>query len=59
MRRSWNEAYLLRAFLMYNSSFQILQFNTYLEHVHIEWFREHMPSCLNNRGGSLWIDKTG
>jgi predicted O-methyltransferase YrrM len=55
--RNWNEDYILRAFLSYNSEFRIIMFNTYLEHFHEKWFAENMPLCLKNRGGSIWIEK--
>jgi predicted O-methyltransferase YrrM len=54
---SWNEDYILRAFLMHNQDFEIVLFNTYLEMFHAEWFQQHMPLCLKNTGGSLWIRK--
>jgi len=54
---SWNEDYLLRAFLQYNSSFEIVLFNTFLEIFHRDKFQEHMPLCLKNTGGSIWIRK--
>ena len=53
----WNEDYFLRAFLMYNNSFEIVFFNTFLEHFYRERFSEKMPDCLKNPGGSLWIRK--
>lgn len=53
----WNEIYLLRAFLMNNEKYRILLFNTFLEKIYEEWFVEHMPVCLKDRGGSLWITK--
>ena len=53
----WNEDYFLRAFLMYNTSFEIVFFNTFLEHFHKERFMATMPDCLKNPGGSLWIRK--
>ena len=53
----WNEDYILKAFLMYNPSFEIVFFNTFLEQFHTEWFRQHMPLCLENTGGSLWLRK--
>jgi predicted O-methyltransferase YrrM len=52
---SWSEAYLLRAFLQYNDAFEIVLFNTYLEHFHPDFFRERMPLCLKNPGGSIWL----
>ncbi len=55
--KAWNEAYLLRAFLQYNSAFKIVFFNTYLEHFFEERFRAEMPLCLKNRGGSIWLRK--
>jgi predicted O-methyltransferase YrrM len=53
----WSEAYLLRSFLQYNSTFRIAFFNTYLERFYEEIFRDSMPLCLKNRGGSLWLRK--
>lgn len=53
----WNECYLLRAFLQYNSAYQVLLFNTFLEHFHTDWFQQDMPLCLKNLGGSLWLQK--
>jgi len=56
--RAWNETYLLRAFLQYNQSFQIRFFTTYLIHRHREFFKEGLPLCLENTGGSFWLEKT-
>jgi hypothetical protein len=55
--RAWNEIYLLRAFLENNSAFKIVVFNTYLEAFHEEFFKLHMPLCLKNKGGSIWLQK--
>lgn len=55
--KAWNEAYLLRAFLQYNKSFEIVFFNSLLEFSYPERFKDHMPLCLQNMGGSLWIKK--
>lgn len=55
--RAWNEAYLLRAFLQYNHAFRILFMNSYITRVHNKFFKENMPLCLKNRGGSIWIRK--
>jgi predicted O-methyltransferase YrrM len=57
--KSWSEAYLLRAFLEYNSAFEILLFNTYLAHFHRDFFQQQMPLCLQNTGGSIWLRKVG
>jgi predicted O-methyltransferase YrrM len=55
--RAWNEAYFLRAFLQYNNEFEVVFFNTYLEYFHEEFFRDKMPLCLKEPGGSIWIKK--
>jgi hypothetical protein len=55
--RSWSELYLLRAFLQYNEAFRIVLMNTFLEHFHEAFFRERMPLCLENLGGSIWLRK--
>jgi hypothetical protein len=55
--RSWNEIYMLRAFLQYNDKFRVVFLNTFMEYFHEERFRETMPLCLINRGGSIWIRK--
>jgi predicted O-methyltransferase YrrM len=53
--RAWTEAYMLRNFLAFNSAFEIVLFNTFLEHFHAARFRERMPLCLENTGGSIWL----
>jgi predicted O-methyltransferase YrrM len=55
--RSWNEIYVLRAFLAFNSHFTIEMMNTYLEHLYPERFTERMPLCMKNAGGSIWLRK--
>jgi hypothetical protein len=55
--RSWTEAYLLRAFLQYNRGFEIELFANYLIPFHRDFFKEHMPLCLEDPGGSLWLRK--
>ena len=56
--RAWNEAYLLRAFLEFNAAFEVVLFNTFLELFHREYFACHMPLCLRNPGGSIWLRRT-
>lgn len=53
--RGWNELYLLRALLIGNPHLQIELMNTLLEHTDLQWFEEHMPDCLRNQGGSIWL----
>ena len=55
--RSWNEAYILRAFLQYNEAFDILLFNNYLGHTHRQMLADRMPRFLENIGGSVWLQK--
>lgn len=55
--RAWNEAYLLRAFLQYNSQFQIQFFNTFIDWFHKEKYFRDMPLVQKNTGGSIWIKK--
>jgi len=55
--RSWNEDYILRAFLQFNSRFKIILFNSFLVRFYKNWFDENIPLCLKNPGGSLWLRK--
>ena len=55
--RAWNELYMLRAFLQYNSNFRVLLMNTFMAEFHRPFFEEHMPLCLKNTGGSIWLEK--
>jgi len=54
-KRSWNETYLLQAFLQYNAAFEILYWNNFAFHALGADLAELMPLCLENEGGSLWI----
>jgi hypothetical protein len=40
---AWNEAYLVRAFLQYNTEFEIALFPSYLEHAHGQALANHLP----------------
>ena len=55
--RGWNEQYALRAFLQFNGEFRIKLFTAYLIARHREWFEKHMPNCLRNAGGQIWIER--
>jgi len=55
--RAWNEAYMLRTFLQYNTAFRVVLMNTFMERYHESFFQERMPLCLKNTGGSIWIRK--
>lgn len=56
-KRGWNEAYLLRSFLMYNEKFSIILFTSFLEYFHREWLKQHMPLTLKQESTSLWLRK--
>ena len=51
----WNEAYLLRAFLQFNSSFEIVVWNNFLLRFHRDRL-ESMPYTLGNVA-SLWLQR--
>lgn len=53
--RSWNELYVLRAFLQFNTSFSISVMNSYLVRLHRSRIASNMPLCLKNSGGSIWL----
>jgi len=55
--RSWNENYILRAFLMGNVSYQIVFFNDFMRLRHFQIVADAMPLFQRNPGGSLWIRK--
>jgi hypothetical protein len=55
--RYWNEIYVLRSFLQYNYGFKIVLMNTFISKVHTNIIRDHLPLCLKNHGGSIWLRK--
>ncbi len=54
--RSWNESYILRAFLMNNNNYEIILFADYLHKHHKDSFKD-LPLCYKNTGGSIWLKK--
>ena len=54
----WNEAYLLRAFLMYNHDFEIMLFTSYLNHILPDEMKSGFPLSAAEPGGSLWLRRT-
>jgi Methyltransferase domain len=56
--RSWNESYLLRAFLMYNSFYRIEFFNHFLACVYPD-LAKTIPWFERNCGGAIWLRKCG
>ncbi len=57
--RAWNEVYLLRAFLQYNQTFEVMLFNSYLGHSFRDYVAAIAPLITKNFGGSLWLRKKG
>ncbi|MCM8738756.1 class I SAM-dependent methyltransferase [Azospirillum sp. A1-3] len=55
--RSWNEIYMLRAFLTGNSDFEIVFFNDFMHVRHGAETEAALPMFILNPGGSLWLRK--
>ncbi|QYK40370.1 MAG: class I SAM-dependent methyltransferase [Paracoccaceae bacterium] len=54
-RRSWNEVYILRAFLMYNHRFPVTAFNNYFLTRYRKDVEEAYGEPVMNAGGSIWM----
>lgn len=57
--RSWSEAYLLRAFLQYNSAFRVLFFNDLMARKYPAQMSAAFPGLEDMRASSLWLEKIG
>jgi hypothetical protein len=62
--RVWNEAYMIRSFLQYNESFEIMYFNSMMERKYSDLLKEKMPMVLKAPisrtilgNSSLWMKK--
>jgi len=62
--RAYNESYMLRAFLQYNSAFEIVYFNSYMAIHHTELIKCMMPLVLKSPStgetegnSSVWLRK--
>lgn len=55
--RAWNESLFLRAFLVGNTDYEIVAFNSFAAEAFPEVFQARFPAFLENSGGSLWIKK--
>lgn len=55
--RAWNECYLLRSFLMFNPSYKIRLFNSFLAHRNRQYVAEALPLWARNPGGSIWLER--
>lgn len=56
-KRGWNEVYLVRSFLAYNTAFEIVFFNNYLGQLYNEEVAKNLPMAKHYAGISLWIRK--
>lgn len=55
--QAWNESLFLRAFLVENSDYEIVAFNSFAAYAFPETFRNSFPPFLENSGGSIWLRK--
>lgn len=53
--RFWTEQYLLQAFLTFNSEFEVLLANSYLNHYYRGDLRAAFPGLPPGPGGSFWM----
>ncbi len=58
--RAWNEQYLVRAFLAFNSAFRVLLAVAWLSEFHQDVLRllPDYPDKYQDGGGSLWFQRT-
>ena len=55
--RAWSEAYLLRAFLMFNDAFEVTFWLSLLAARRPDWFAATWPAGMRNPGGSIWLTR--
>ncbi len=55
--RSWNELYIVRAFLMHNPNYVIEFFNNYFAHRYKDAVENSASPFRKNGGGALWLRK--
>ena len=53
--RFWTEQYLLQAFLIFNSEFEVLMANSYLNHYNLSDLKAAFPNLRRWIGGSFWM----
>jgi predicted O-methyltransferase YrrM len=56
--RAWNESYLLRAFLQYNTTYRIELFPSYLTFLHQDWLDQRVSYWRDHIGCSIWLRRT-
>jgi hypothetical protein len=57
-RYSWNEAYAVRAFLMYNSAFRVEFMTAMFRRMAAQLVQATLPQFDQKPGASLWVRKT-
>lgn len=55
--RAWHEAYLLRAFLTGNDTFEIRWFQSLMWTRHRDLLEGRLPDMAKNAGGNIWLQK--
>jgi hypothetical protein len=53
--RAWSETYLVRAFLAFNTDFEIVLFNDWLAKFHNDRIEAELPAMLGDTPGALWL----
>ena len=53
--RFWTEQYILQAFLTFNSQFEVLLANSYLNHYYQQDLKTAFPGLSSWAGGSFWM----
>jgi len=53
--RFWTEQYILQAFLTFNSQFEVLLANSYVNHYHQQELKAAFPGLSSWAGGSFWM----
>ena len=56
--RSWNEAYLVRAFLAFNDSFEVVFWTPFAALRWSDIIKERMPGYLIDTGAAIWFRRT-
>jgi predicted O-methyltransferase YrrM len=52
---SWNEAYAVRLFLMFNNAFEVIFWGSLLARSYTDKIRSDYPTFLRNPGSSIWL----
>ncbi|MDY6992533.1 MAG: class I SAM-dependent methyltransferase [Pseudomonadota bacterium] len=54
---AFNENYILRAFLQYNTAFKIVFFSSFLKYFYVDQLKQLMPFIMEHNAGSIWLRK--